>query len=209
MKDDRTKPPVAKPLSAPLSAEDHELWAFVTRSIQPLLRPAAPADAVPKHKKTVQKQSVDTNPADHWLDGVTIAAPGLRAPAPGAGAAESDAGIDRRTAEKLRKGKMPIDAILDLHGLRQGEAQDQLTRFILGQYQSGRRCLLVITGKGNRFPADGVDSGGLSGVLRRMVPVWFGQAPLADKILLHSPAQPKDGGSGALYVLLRRRRPFF
>lgn len=200
MKDDRTKPPASSPLSAPLSAEDHKLWAFVTRSIQPLLRPAAPVDLAPNPKKTIQKQSVDTSPADHWLDGVTIAAPGLRAPDPGAG-------IDRRTAEKLRKGKMPIDAVLDLHGLRQGEAQDHLIRFVLGQYQSGRRCLLVITGKGNRSPADAVDSGGAPGVLRRMVPVWLGHAPLADKILLHSPAQPKDGGSGALYVLLRRQRP--
>lgn len=203
MKDDHTKPPAKPPLSAPLSAEDQKLWEFVTRSIKPFLRPSPSADLAPKSKKPLQKQSVDAVPPGRWLDGVTSVSPGLRPPgAAFSSGGDADAGIDRRTTEKLRKGKMPIDAVLDLHGLRQAEAQDHLNRFVLGHYQSGRRCLLVITGKGNRFTA----GDGEAGVLRRMVPVWLGYPPLADKILLHSPAQPKDGGSGALYILLRRQR---
>ncbi|MBL6599517.1 MAG: Smr/MutS family protein [Alphaproteobacteria bacterium] len=120
-------------------------------------------------------------------------------------------GLDKRTAQRLQRGKTEIDGRIDLHGMTQAEARSALTGFVTNGHRHDRRCLLVITGKGRR-PGDredrpwGDDGRSEPGVLRRMVPRWLKEAPLADRVLAYSPAQPKHGGSGALYVLLKRRR---
>jgi DNA-nicking Smr family endonuclease len=92
---------------------------------------------------------------------------------------------------------MDLDGRLDLHGLSQDAAHGALIGFVRHGYDSGRRCLLVITGKGLR---EG------SGVLRHQVPRWLNQTPLREMILGFSHARPHHGGDGALYVLIRRRR---
>lgn len=106
-------------------------------------------------------------------------------------------GLDRRTADRMKKGEMGIDGTLDLHGLSQDLAHAQLSSFIVRGHEAGRRCLLVITGKGR----DG------AGILRAQVPRWLNQSPLRERILGFSHARPQHGGQGALYVLVRRRRP--
>jgi DNA-nicking Smr family endonuclease len=108
-------------------------------------------------------------------------------------------GLDRATDEKLRRGQMKIEGRIDLHGLNQVEAQEDLTDFILRSNERGRRCVLVITGKGARSAEQG-------GVLRRKVPEWLGLAPLNALVLQHYPAKPQHGGAGAFYVLLRRKK---
>jgi DNA-nicking Smr family endonuclease len=104
------------------------------------------------------------------------------------------AGIDRANAERLRRGQRPIEARLDLHGLTQAEAHQALARFVSSSRAAGRRCVLVITGHG-RFSG---------GVLKQAVPRWLNEAGLRQHLLAIAPAQPQHGGSGALYVLLRR-----
>jgi DNA-nicking Smr family endonuclease len=104
------------------------------------------------------------------------------------------AGIDRATAERLKRGRRTIEARLDLHGLTQAEAHQALAHFIAGSRAAGRRCVLVITGRG-RFSG---------GVLKEAVPRWLNEAGLRRHLLAISPAQPQHGGNGALYVLLRR-----
>ena len=106
-------------------------------------------------------------------------------------------GLDRRSAERLSGGRLPIDGRLDLHGLTQAEAADGLATFIAGAHSAGKRCLLVITGKGSA-------SGG--GILREQVPRWLNQAPNRAHVLAFDYARPQHGGTGALYVLLKRRR---
>ncbi len=106
-------------------------------------------------------------------------------------------GVDRRTADRLRRGLLEIEARLDLHGLTQAAAHGALNRFVATAYAAGRRCVLVITGKGTR---DG------TGVLRQAVPRWLNEAPLRAAIIAMARAQPRDGGDGALYVLLKRQR---
>jgi DNA-nicking Smr family endonuclease len=105
------------------------------------------------------------------------------------------AGIDRANAERLKRGRRPIEARLDLHGLTQAEAHHALSRFIAGSRAVGRRCVLVITGHG-RFSG---------GVLKQAVPRWLHEAEMRPHILAISPAQPQHGGAGALYVLLRSK----
>ncbi|MBN07496.1 MAG: hypothetical protein CMM45_06675 [Rhodospirillaceae bacterium] len=112
---------------------------------------------------------------------------------------ENAPGLDKRSARKLKRGLREIEARLDLHGLRQEEANRVLASFIARSYKAGKRCVLVITGKGQ------VSEGG--GVLRKNVPRWLNQAPNRMRILSFTHATPADGGTGALYVLLKRQRP--
>ncbi|HEY9537976.1 MAG TPA: Smr/MutS family protein, partial [Kiloniellaceae bacterium] len=107
-------------------------------------------------------------------------------------------GLDRRKAERLSRGKLPIEATLDLHGLRQAEAHRRLDDFLADSQAAGKRCVLVVTGKGLHKEE--------AGVLRSAVPRWLNEAPNRSRVLSFDYAQPKHGGSGALYVLLRRRR---
>jgi DNA-nicking Smr family endonuclease len=113
----------------------------------------------------------------------------LAVPAGDLGAAP---GLDRRSAERLRRGQRAIEARLDLHGMTQDEAHRALDAFIARAQHGALRCVLVITGK--------------SGVLRAAVPRWLNEAPNRGRLLAVAPAQPRDGGVGALYLLLRRRR---
>lgn len=108
--------------------------------------------------------------------------------------------LDRRTAERLRRGQIPIDGQLDLHGLTQEEALTALDAFLWQAAEAGHRCLLVITGKGT------AREGG--GVLRTLIPTWLAEGDHRSRILAVETAQPHHGGDGALYVLLRRNRSY-
>lgn len=102
-------------------------------------------------------------------------------------------GLDRRTSERLRRGKLPIEATIDLHGMSRDDAHRALTAFITAHRLGGKRCVRVVTGKGR-------------GILKDAVPEWLNNAPLRGHILGFSYARRDDGGSGALYVLLKRYR---
>jgi DNA-nicking Smr family endonuclease len=115
-------------------------------------------------------------------------------------------GIDRKTSLKLKKGKVEIDCKLDLHGLTQIEAKKALEEAILGAWKNRLRLILVITGKGLRqTKSNGLNDNGATGILRRVVPEWLKETPLSNFVLAFSSAQKTHGGTGALYVLLRRQ----
>jgi DNA-nicking Smr family endonuclease len=114
--------------------------------------------------------------------------------------------VDGRTAQRLRRGQMEIDGRLDLHGLTRDQARAALERFILSSFAAGRRCLLVITGKGKSRAGAENWLTPEPGVLKQNVPEWLETAPLRDIVLRTEPARPQHGGGGALYVLLRRNR---
>ena len=106
-------------------------------------------------------------------------------------------GVDKRTFQRFKSGDMPIDSVIDLHGMTQAQAHAALIGLIDRSAVAGLRCLLVITGKG-----------GLSGkgVLRAEVPRWLNEPGPRSNILAVTGARPQHGGEGAYYVLLRRRR---
>jgi DNA-nicking Smr family endonuclease len=106
--------------------------------------------------------------------------------------------VDTRTVERLRRGQLRPEARLDLHGMTQAEAHRALERFVPQARDAGKRCIIVITGKGS------VSAGG--GVLRNAVPGWLNSPSLRSAVLAYAEAIPRDGGAGALYVLLRRVR---
>lgn len=88
---------------------------------------------------------------------------------------------------------------MDLHRMTQAEAHGALTGFLAASQLAGRRCVLVITGKG--YGTDGA-----VGVLKTNVPRWLNDPPNRERVLAFAFAAGRDGGEGALYVLLRRLR---
>ena len=111
--------------------------------------------------------------------------------------------LDKGTARRMKRGKMQIDARLDLHGYHQHEAFTILENFISHSSQANKRCVLVITGKGLHHMAAREQR---EGVLRKMVPIWLNEEPNRRQILSFCHARPSDGGVGALYVLLKKPR---
>lgn len=109
------------------------------------------------------------------------------------------ADLDRRTMDRLRRGQLRVEARLDLHGHTQDEAQSALIDFLRRAQIAGKRCVVVITGRGR------MGQGG--GVLRSQTPRWLNLPSLRPMVLGFATAQPKDGGAGAMYVLLKKRRP--
>jgi len=113
--------------------------------------------------------------------------------------------MDRKAFTRMKRGKLKPEGRLDLHGLTLDRAQPALVRFVLSAQASGKRLVLVITGKGK--PAD--QPGPIPvphGVLKHQVPHWLSTPPLAQAVMQVSPAHISHGGGGALYVYLRRGR---
>jgi DNA-nicking Smr family endonuclease len=106
--------------------------------------------------------------------------------------------LEKPVKKKLAKGRLPIEARLDLHGLFQGEAHDLLLDFLFRAHERGLRHVLVITGKGSSM--------GSEGALRRAVPLWFSKAEFRFLISSYEWAARHHGGEGAMYVRLARSR---
>ncbi len=177
------------------SAEESELFRRAVgdakplraRAKRPAAAPAPPKEPAPSKPSAPRAARVAPPRAAR----PTSPLPRAKAPAPG-----RFADIDKRTAERFRKGELAIEATLDLHGLIQTEAHRRLDAFIERAAAAGTRMLLVVTGKGQ--------NGG--GVLRDSVPRWLAEPGLRPRVLALAHAQPKHGGGGALYVLLRKKR---
>jgi len=106
-------------------------------------------------------------------------------------------GLQFKTQKKLRQGKIVIDDHLDLHGLTINEARNILLEFIDFAQKQQIRCILLVHGKGYRAQSR-------KPILKNKVNSWLRQHP---GILAFSSAQPKDGGTGAVYILLKSYHP--
>ena len=184
----------------PLSCEEQALWKKIMGDVEPLdpdappePPPGAPPPGAPKAKKKTKKPAKQ-NKAAPPTPPPPIAPKTERHPelAPG-----KTAGLDKRNAQRLKRGQLRPEARVDLHGMTQAEAHGELNGFGAECQMAGLRSVLVITGKGS------VKAGG---VLRRMVPRWLNQPPLRGMVVAIEQATPRDGGLGAYYLLLRRRR---
>ena len=161
---------------------EHGLWQEAIRDVRPLRHgEAAISEASPREKAAIVPAR--TQPR--------VALPSPMEPL------DRFAGIDRANAERLKRGLHKIEARLDLHGMTQAEAHGALRPFIAASRAAGRRCVLVITGRG-------LGQSG-PGVLKGAVPRWREEPEIRRHLLAIAPAQPHHGGPGALYLLLRRR----
>jgi len=113
--------------------------------------------------------------------------------------------MDRKSFDRMSRGKLSPEGRIDLHGMTLAQAHPALNRFILDAHADGKRLVLVITGKGKR----GDDAGPIPqrhGVLKHQVPQWLMMPPLGAMVLQIAEAHLKHGGTGAYYVYLRRQR---
>ena len=108
-------------------------------------------------------------------------------------------GFSQNLMKKLIKGEFPIQDYVDLHGLIKEEAESRIRAFLLQSYRLGLRCVLVVHGRGlnseNHIP-----------VLKERLPIWLSRGPVRKVVLAFSTARPYDGGTGAIYVLLKKRK---
>ena len=175
-------------MAASTDPDDLEVWRRMMRTVRPL--PGRPVPPEPRPPEPVAKREPEAP---------SPPVPGEAAPTSRSLAAGS--GLDKRTARRIRRGALPIDARIDLHGMTREEAFRRLTRFLAESQAAGRRLVLVVTGKGRG--GDDLNSG----VIRREAPHWLARPPNAARVLDTAPAQPRHGGNGALYVYLRKLRP--
>ena len=186
-----------------LRPEEERLWQAVARTAaalrpQPPDRPRAAIADLPARLAPAP----DPAPPPPAFPGFRI---GERPPAPlppSAGPAAPPLRMDARAFGRMARGRLVPEARLDLHGMTLAEAHPELVRFVLGAQARGLRLVLVITGKGG--PGGDGPADRPRGVLRRQVPHWLRLPPLAAAVLQVAEAHPRHGGSGALYLYLRR-----
>jgi DNA-nicking Smr family endonuclease len=106
-------------------------------------------------------------------------------------------GFSRKLMKRLKKGQIPIQDYVDLHGLTKQKAETRIRDFLIQSQQLGLRCVLVVHGRG-------LNSEDHIPVLKERLPVWLTRGPVKKSVLAFSTAMPYDGGTGAIYVLLRK-----
>ena len=177
-----------------LTDEEIALWTEVARSVA-RRRGAMPADAVRA------PSAPGRAPASARSPGRALVAPAGEDPARRRWRRSSGG-----SSASLQRGRAAIDAALDLHGLTQAEAHQALRGFLRHSQARGARLVIVVTGKGGGR-SDEPGTGQERGVLRRLTPHWLREPDLRSVVLGFEEAGRAHGGSGALYVRLRRRRP--
>jgi DNA-nicking Smr family endonuclease len=190
--------------TAPPAADPEVLFRAAVADVQPLPEHARervdkPPPASPRREVTDPDAEAlaelcdlvsgavpfDISDSDEYLEGAVV-------------------GIDPRLVRRLRAGEFAYQAHLDLHGMNSEQARAAIDRFLSEAYQSGKRCVLIVHGRGHNS-LDRVP------VLKRRVVSWLTRGRWARIVLAFTSARSCDGGAGALYLLLRRdrtRRPF-
>ncbi|KQV20278.1 DNA mismatch repair protein MutS [Rhizobium sp. Root1203] len=179
-----------------LSTDERILWGKVARSTRPmpgkqdalseldmfLIEAESVAGGVEKENDVIKRDE------DGGLQ--------VRAPAPKMPSGTHHP-FERPVKRKIAKGRLALEARIDLHGLVQSEAHIMLLEFLLRAHERGMRHVLVITGKGSSL--------GSEGALKRAVPLWFSKSEFRYLISSYETAAQHHGGEGALYIRLSRR----
>ncbi len=188
-----------------LTPEEAELWGRIKRTAVPL-RPEKPDRARPAAAEPAPPDP-PAPPASKPVPDLSDIGIGTRSrgPTPRASRPAPPVRMDAKAYGRMRRGKLPVDARIDLHGVTLAEAHPRLVSFVLSSHAAGRRLILVITGKGGHEGTDGDPVAPGRGVLRRQVPHWLSSAPLRGVVLQVDAAHRRHGGLGAIYVYLRRK----
>ncbi|MEK1887643.1 MAG: Smr/MutS family protein [Phyllobacterium sp.] len=177
-----------KPQDGFATLEDRILWETVAKTARPLKGKAKPA-----FLSDEPEQKSSTYPSAPENAKPIAAVPAGTKPPP----AHRLHPIDRPTHKKIARGRVVIEARIDLHGLTQGEAYGLLLGFLQRAHLRKLRYVLVITGKGSSLGSDGV--------LRQAVPLWFATPSFRILVNGYEDAARNHGGSGAIYVRMRRQ----
>ncbi|MEK1903383.1 MAG: Smr/MutS family protein [Rhizobium sp.] len=178
-----------------LSSDERILWGRVARSTRPMSGKMdeltaldaflAEAEAAAEQEKAEKQKTAAPLPQQ------PVAQPPVKQPS---GVHHP---LERPVKRKIAKGKLALEARIDLHGMVQSEAHSFLLDFLIRAHERGMRHVLVITGKGSSM--------GSEGALKRAVPLWFSKPEFRFLISSYEPAAQHHGGAGALYIRLSRR----
>jgi DNA-nicking Smr family endonuclease len=179
----------------PAAADDVQAFRAAVADVKPLTHAPRAAVAV-KPKPRARRAGAPAQDLDALMPLLAVAHDGAPASSPVAGETSLSfqrAGVRVQEMRKLRRGLFPVEDELDLHGLNQAAARDLLADFIVASRDAGKRCVRIIHGKGYR-------SGDRGAVLKTAVDLWLRRHL---DVLAFASAKAIDGGTGALYVLLR------
>jgi DNA-nicking Smr family endonuclease len=173
-----------------LSDEDKDLFRKLMQDVTPLKSKKIRAKAIKKEPPVTPKKRPprEINPTLQNYLSDYISEPVLSNTL----LSYSQPGMPNKRLNALKNGKIPTEGFLDLHGLKADAARDALYTFIKTQSQEHKRCLLIVHGKGGQQ--------GSPPVIKNLVNRWL---PQMNEVLAFHSAQAKDGGLGAIYVLLR------
>ena len=178
-----------------ISEEDRRLWQLYTRNINRAEVKDDPAGAV----KRAGPFKIDSPKGGPKQKVVRARVSNF----------ESLKNFDSNWGKKLKGGKARPNGKIDLHGLTCVEAHDKLYRYLSRAQQNQKRVVLVVTGKGG--PKNNgytefqyTDCTNSRGVLRREVPLWLSSGNMRNMVVSFQDARQSDGGTGALYVVLKR-----
>lgn len=176
-----------------LSTTDHELWKRVTATVIPLRSAhslAFESDQSPDLETSFKPKAIAPMLVEDVKSLIVRPSPSVSIegfnPDP----------IEPNRKRRIARERDPIEAVLDLHGLTAQAAEGRVKSFVEQAFANDFRAIMIITGKGM----------GLTGVLRRETPNWLADPKLAGMVAGLSFAHPRHGGTGALYVALKRRR---
>jgi DNA-nicking Smr family endonuclease len=174
-----------------LSEDDRALWEMVAKHVKPLKKkPRVPKLHPPM--SAAEPAPVPPTVTSRPIAPVQVAKPIKPAMPP-------LVPLGRRERSRLSRGRSEIDARLDLHGMTQSRAHQALHLFLQRAHNEGHAFVLIITGKGVAGDSE-------RGVLRRQVPHWLSLPEFRSLVVGFEEANIGHGGSGALYVRIRRAR---
>ncbi|MDE1993793.1 MAG: Smr/MutS family protein [Rhizobiaceae bacterium] len=179
-----------------LSNDERVLWGKVAKSTRPMperLADIAAFDAV----LAEEQQAEEIARAEKAkIAAASVSADPQTPPPPQKQPSGRHQPLERPVKRKIAKGRLALEARIDLHGLIQSEAHVMLLDFLLRAHERGLRHVLVITGKGSSM--------GSEGALKRAVPIWFSKPEFRFLISSYETAAQHHGGDGALYIRLSR-----
>ena len=184
-----------------LSPDEAALWRRVAATVTPLhpKRPvAAPAAMAPNEPPTPP-------PPPKRVKGRVPPPRAELVPAPPAVRPLTAGGLDSSWDRKLGRGPIQPDVTIDLHGLTLGMAHDRLNGGIAQALAMGARVILLIAGKHRPVPENDL-RGERRGAIRAKLLDWLAAGPHAGRIAAVRAAQPRHGGDGAVYIVLRKAR---
>lgn len=176
-----------------LTDEEQSLWNRVAQKVKPLS---------PEKKRIMRDSSKSQPPPAHppLQKSPLFSLPPEEPSSPKSLSSRSSA---THRIQRIRKVK--IEARLDLHGFTREQARLHVTQFLISCQNRGCLWVLVITGKGRRhLDREGSYETRAQGTLRDLVPQWLEEPVLQSVVSAYTTAKPQDGGSGALYIRLKR-----
>lgn len=200
---ENTPPPAAKPVTkAPASqpeekVDDATLFARATRGVQRISAEPPPATDRSSHKKpdanTLRRRAAAVE--EEAVSGpISDAAALMHSVQPEEFLSFARNGVQPRVLQKLKQGLQPWQAAVDLHGCSVDQAREAVLKLVAESHRDALAVIKIVHGKGLMHGQP---------LLKTCVNGWLRQIP---EVLAFVSTLPRDGGSGAVYVLLKKRR---